>query len=98
MDRIDYSQLPLLPLPWDYDQLYVVSPLQWQQEQIPASALKFNQHFKKIDITSQDVDVFKGLIRMNFADNFDWLKESLSALQCDVLRSKSCLYVHHEGT
>lgn len=91
---MDYTDISTLPLPWDYGQLFMVSACEWEQEKMPASALKFSRHFKRTELSSQDTSVFKDFIMAlsnEFSDDQKPLQEALVIMQLDVNQSKECL-------
>lgn len=46
---------------WNDGDLYMLSALTWQ-EQIPASALKYDKHLRKTELVIPDLEVFKDFI------------------------------------
>lgn len=84
--------------PWVYDQLHVVSATQWQETDIPASALKFNKHFETNQLSIGDVAVFKEFIEgiPPLRDDY-YMKAALHGLQVDISISRECLFEDEAG-
>ena len=99
MEDIFSVDLQKLSFPVKYDELYIVKPLLWDGNPIPASGLKLEEHFRKIDLMHPDVIVLKDFIEQIVSlDDLDWLKGPLATLNADIRKSRSCLYVDIEGT
>ena len=99
MEDILNVDLQSLSFPVEYDKLYIVQPLLWDENPIPASGLKFEEHFRKIDLMHPDLIVLKDFIEQIVSfDDLDWLKGPLANLNADIRKSRSCLYVDIEGT
>lgn len=98
MEDIFSVDLQELPFPVEYEKFYIVQPLPWRNP-IPASGLKFEEHFKKIDLMDSDVIVLKDFIEQIVStDDLDWLKGPLANLNADIRNSRSCMYCDIEGT
>ena len=87
MESIDFSTLPSL---WDDDELYMVSALAWP-EKMPASALKYAQHFRRTELTDRNRNVFKDFIAGCKSAEESKLESALYMLTVDIDRSKKCL-------
>ena len=62
---------------------------------MPASALKYDEHFQETDLTIQDIDILKDFVR-NFKNvDESRLQSSILMLKVDVDRSKNCLMACH---
>jgi hypothetical protein len=90
MEEFDFSKNP-----FDYGAVFLASACTWEQE-LPASALKFESHFKKEELNSQDLEEFKQFIKsIPQCYDHDKLDHALASFYHDLLRSKRCLLKEH---
>lgn len=82
-------------LPWVGQELYMVSPQSGWPTKIPASGLQFNKHFKKLHLSSTDLENFD-----DFITNIRWpdqledtaLSEAMHTLELGIIQGKKCLF------